>query len=59
MNIAYTPIVRAVIQVLAGFLAKHGFDIGSDVEPIAAAVVTAGTLAWSVYEKNKIKKDAQ
>ena len=58
MNTVYTPAIRAVIQFLAGILAKRGYDVGSDLEPVISTVILAGTLAWSVFEKNKIKKDA-
>lgn len=56
MNVAYTPAIRAGIQFLAGVLAKRGYDVGSDIEPVVSTIVLLGTLVWSVLEKNKIKK---
>jgi len=58
MNTAYTPAIRAAIQFLAGVLAKRGYDVGSDLEPVVSTIVLLGTLVWSVLEKNKIKKSA-
>lgn len=57
-TIALQILVRAAIQVAVGyFIAKGWAKEGSiNADEIAGAIVFCGTVAWSLYSKQKLLK---
>ncbi len=60
MKDSITPLIRMVIQLLCGYLAKHGFDTkDGDAEIVTAGVIAIGTVIWSHWEKKSIRATAK
>jgi len=48
-------VVRAVLQGVAGVLVAKGIIDGSGAETIVAALLSLGSVAWSMFHKKQLQ----
>lgn len=57
MNTEIQGAIRAISAGVAGMLATRGFLASSEIEIVVAVVMGIATIAWSIYDKRKVKAE--
>ena len=52
----FASTVRSLLSVVAGMIAKRGYDVSGYIEPIVSLVIVVGVAVWSDYSHKHSKK---